>query len=47
MFYAVIFETEYVTRIIFEGTKYECIQFMEANPMICDECTFIQELEIA
>jgi hypothetical protein len=45
--FAVIFETDYVTRILFEGTKFECIQFMEAAPILCDDCTFIQEMEYA
>jgi hypothetical protein len=47
MFFAVIFETDYVTRILFEGTKFECIAFMEENSVLCDECTFIQEMEYA
>lgn len=44
--YAVIFETEYVTRILFDGTFDECEDFFIANPEFCDECAFIQEIEV-
>lgn len=45
--YAVIFETEYQTRILFEGTYDQCVQYRIDNPEICDDCTFVQELETA
>lgn len=44
--YGVIFETDYVTRILFEGKFEECEKFFLENPLFCDECTFIQELEV-
>lgn len=43
--FAVIFETGYKTKILFEGTKRECQIYMKLNPEMCSTYTFIQELE--
>jgi hypothetical protein len=46
--FGVIFETPWSTKILFEGTSSECIQFIESNPEFCDDSvTHIEELEYA
>lgn len=44
--FAVVFETNYSTKILFQGTKRECQIFMRMNPEFCSTYTFIQELEL-
>lgn len=44
--FAVVFETGYTTKILFEGTKRECQAFMRMNPEFCSTFTFVQELEL-
>jgi hypothetical protein len=44
--FAVVFETGYVTKILFEGTKSECQAFINDNPEMCSTYTFVQELEL-
>lgn len=43
--FAVVFETAYVTKILFEGTKMECKAYIRLNPEFCDDYVFVQELE--
>lgn len=44
--FAVVFETAYVTKVLFQGTKRECQIFMKMNVVAGDDYTFIQELEM-
>ena len=44
--FAVVFETAYVTKVLFTGTLKECKVYMNLNPEMCaDGNTFVQELE--
>lgn len=44
--FAVVFETAYVTKILFEGTMQECKKFIAENPEMCSDYAFVQELEL-
>ena len=44
--FAVVFETDYSTKILFEGTMKECKQYMKDNPEMCADFCFVQELEL-
>lgn len=44
--FAVVFETEFVTKVLFQGTKEQCKQFIRKNSEMCDSCVFVQELEL-
>ena len=44
--FAVVYETAYVTKILFEGTSRQCGDFIRANPEICGDYAFVQELEV-
>jgi hypothetical protein len=44
--FAVVFETDYSTKILFQGTKEQCKEFMKMNPEMCSTYTFLQELEL-
>ena len=44
--FAVVYETAYVTKILFRGTKRECQMYMRMNPEFCSTFTFVQELEL-
>lgn len=44
--FAVVFETSYCTKILFQGSKRECQMFMKLNAEQCDTYCFIQELEL-
>jgi hypothetical protein len=43
--FAVIFETAYVTKILYTGTMDQCKQFMQANKYMCGDDAFVQEVE--
>jgi len=43
--YAVIFEDNYQTKILFQGSKKECQVYIRLNPEFCDSYVFVQELE--
>ena len=45
--YAVVYEGAYCTKVLFQGTKQECIEYFLDNPEICGTYVFIQELEYA
>jgi hypothetical protein len=44
--FAVVFETNYSTKILFTGTKRECQMYIRMNPEMCSTYTFVQELEL-
>lgn len=44
--FAVVFETDYKTKVLFKGTKQECKDYMRLNPEMCSTFTFLQELEL-
>ena len=44
--FAVVFETAYVTKILFRGTKRECSIFIKMNRELCGDDVFVQELEL-
>lgn len=44
--FAVVYETAYVTKILFQGTLKECKAYMRLYPEMCaDGFAFVQELE--
>ena len=44
--FAVVYETAYVTKVLFTGTLKECKVYIHLNPEMCaDGFTFVQELE--
>jgi hypothetical protein len=43
--FAVIFETAYVTKILFTGTMAQCKVFMQNNKYVCGDDAFVQEME--
>lgn len=43
--FAVVYETPFKTKILFEGTHDECVDFQKKNPELCSTYSFIQELE--
>lgn len=43
--FAVVFETAYSTKVLFEGSKNECKQYIKDYPEMCADFCFIQELE--
>jgi len=43
--FAVIFETSYVTKILYTGTMGQCKAFMQNNRYECGDDAFVQEVE--